>query len=204
MLRRTPVADQVAAPTSSSRSRRRRRRAALRQREPVKPRSGRVGTGDIAEGVWNTTTSNDPSSSGSARASPLTTEIREVRASSRALVMKIGDGRRQQPSRHQVGPKCPRHRPGPQPTSATRAPAGNPISAKYASRMSRCTDRPSELEDVDEPFDNGRFSLGDRHVDVRQLTDLHSTIKAPLTAAFFGAGYIGAAISLVVGGAHAS
>jgi hypothetical protein len=37
----------------------------------------------------------------------------------------------------------------------------------------------SELEDVDEPFDDGRFSLGNRRVDVGQLTDPHS-IKDPL------------------------
>ena len=79
---------------SSSRSRRRRRRAAPPARR-TRDASARAssGPGTWQRVVWNTTTSNEPSSSGRARASP-STKLRFGRscASSRPFAMKIGDG----------------------------------------------------------------------------------------------------------------
>ena len=65
--------------------------------------------------------------------------------------------------------------PGPQPTSATRAAAGKPdIREVRLPHLTLLRIGRSQLEDVDEPFDDGRFGLGNRHVDVGQLTDLNS------------------------------
>ncbi len=87
--------------------------------------------------VWNTTTSNEPSSYGSARASP-TSNVRLSKPvlSSPALATNVGEGSTPVTAAPGACSAIARETaPVPLPTSSSRAPSPGASSARYESRI---------------------------------------------------------------------